>query len=189
MPSYIKKTNALETPLKGAGRWGQSQALSILGRVSFMMLVVVQTACVPDSDSDDREQVVPELVALAEGTLPVGGAGGSKRINIIDDADQLAEVWSDYSTADLPSVDFTDQTVMLVDQGTFGSSCSGSIYLQGIEKSDTDEGLTEVILHEVKAQSCDTACTSQVVQPFAIVALQTRKPIIVSERVTLQSCD
>jgi hypothetical protein len=131
---------------------------------------------------------------LDEGNAPLTGMDSKKGILVIDNEDDLATHWYDYSVESLPNVDFQNELVVIYDRGTIDfNACSEEPTVSGVSASVDAHNRVTLLDIELTRVCVDPEvnCTAEYIaaRPYKILKLARTRDIFVSENYNEQNCN
>ncbi|MDH4275547.1 MAG: hypothetical protein OEW08_10945 [Gammaproteobacteria bacterium] len=147
-----------------------------------------------NSTETDNPYTPLEFTTLASGTDPLSGFQGEKKIAVVRSEPDFATLWSQYSSESLPKIDFSKNTVIVLDSGIMDMNlCNNVAHGESVEVTrHASANFVQVNRHY--RQSCpntERICMAVILsgRPFEIVSVPVAGgQIFVGETVTVENC-
>ena len=132
-----------------------------------------------------------EITILNEGNQPLIGNAGIKKMAIVDNETDFELLWFDYTSDNIPTIDFQTDIVVLYDMGgerNLDSSCGNKVSLTNLtaEKIDISVSQINVNLSKDCPLPPDSPCLPVVLpgRPYIIASAPRNSEVLISENMT-----
>lgn len=168
--------------------------------VHIFLLACALAGCEGDSanfsngERDVSSRSLPVTI-LAQGNQPTIGNTGPRELRVIVDQTEFANTWFDYTTDDLPEIDFDQTAVVLRDRGYSNlNHCGGIPTIDRVTAMEYDETVAEVSFHLKLSQRCPPVACLAFVQngrPYIFASVPATSDVTVraSEEIEIETCD
>ena len=168
--------------------------------LSIYILLGALCGCGSDTQSEqpiDKNEPIPmEITILNEGNQPLIGNAGIKKMAIVDNETDFELLWFDYTSDNIPTIDFQTDIVVLYDMGgerNLDSSCGNKVSLTNLtaEKIDISVSQINVNLSKDCPLPPDSPCLPVVLpgRPYIIASAPRNSEVLISENMTFLQCN